>query len=106
MQSYDSPPPRVVAMADLLLSEAFSAGKKILHMLETAKDCVDEGKELAGRCSAVSLVITARTQTQGLVFRHTFQHKACTGYCSRGTIRSSAIIAVSVPEVAARASHR
>eukprot|EP00903_Cladosiphon_okamuranus_P015570 g14375.t1 len=36
-------------MAEVLLSQVYSAGKKIIEMVETAKECADEGKEIAAR---------------------------------------------------------
>eukprot|EP00903_Cladosiphon_okamuranus_P014546 g13493.t1 len=37
------------AMVEFLLTQAYSAGKRVIEMVKTAKDCVDEGKEMATR---------------------------------------------------------
>ena len=36
-------------MAEFLLEQVFSAGKQVMEMVEAAKGCVDEGKEIATR---------------------------------------------------------
>jgi len=47
---FPRPDPRgLAAMAEVLLSQVYSAGKKVIEMVETAKECVDEGKEIAAR---------------------------------------------------------
>ena len=55
-------------MAELLLSQGFAAGTKIIYMVETAKECADETVEMYGRSVDMRCGLLRHVQRRCRVF--------------------------------------